>query len=158
MTGQPQHIASLTTTANGSYADGRTMRSADVYTAGSCDWLTKPRKRTREEIPRLAACFSSCVRRGPSPAKTRILRGMLACANAWSKSSGRFQGCSLAQNRITRSSAAALQDARTALRSTLPDCSTHQSFSTQYGVRVTDSLRRPKDSMRSRESEDGTIT
>src|SRR6266852_9356460 len=37
ITGHPHSMASLTTTANGSYSDGSTMTSAEVYTAGSCD-------------------------------------------------------------------------------------------------------------------------
>jgi hypothetical protein len=37
ITGHPQQDASLTTTANGSYSEGSTIRSAAVYTGGSCD-------------------------------------------------------------------------------------------------------------------------
>src|SRR6267142_5215209 len=36
-TGHPQHEASFTTTAKGSYSEGRTIKSAALYTAGNAD-------------------------------------------------------------------------------------------------------------------------
>jgi hypothetical protein len=44
---------------------------------------------------------------------------------AWSRSRGRFQGWSLAQNRMTVSPSEAPQDLRTASRSTLADLANH---------------------------------
>jgi hypothetical protein len=36
-TGHPQHEASFTTTPNGSYSEGTTIKSAAVYTGGNAD-------------------------------------------------------------------------------------------------------------------------
>src|ERR1700686_5090030 len=55
---------------------------------------------------------------------------MSAAAKARSKSSGRFQGCSLAQNRTIFSSLSSPQEARTAARFTLAASPRHQSLST----------------------------
>jgi len=71
-TGHPQQLASLTTTANGSYSEGNTIKSAAVYTPGSCDWFTNPKNRTRSLIPSEAALLSSSPRKCPSPAYTNI--------------------------------------------------------------------------------------
>src|SRR5260221_14661270 len=49
-------------------------------------------------------------------------------------------------------------DARTASRSTLADCAVHQSLSTTYGVSVTRSRGRPRERIRFRVPEEGTIT
>ena len=160
-TGHPQQLASLTTTANGSYSEGNTIKSAAVYTPGSCDWFTNPKNRTRSLIPSEAALLSSSPRKCPSPAYTNIAPDRSVAesrANACSTSAGRFHACSLAQNRITTWSGVAFQSLRTAARSTSFARAVHQSLSTTNGVSVIRSPGIPSPRIISSVVVDGTKT
>ena len=70
-TGQPQHIASFTTTANGSYSEGRTIRSEEYIRREAATDSRSQENELAERCPEHLPADSSSARSGPSPANTR---------------------------------------------------------------------------------------
>src|SRR5882762_5008243 len=116
-TGHPQHEASLTTTAKGSYSEGRTIKSDALYAPGNPIDLQNPGTNAIRD----SQIESPLEKRLPERSFARENQDgtkIPAAANASRRSPGRFHGCNLAQKRTTVESASTFQAERMAAWST----------------------------------------